>query len=120
MSLLCAEVTWALAEAIWPLLAAAVAAVSWAWAAVSCCWARVTAACRLVASIDARVWPAVTVSPTLTPTAVTLPVCANLRLAWLAGWMVPVADTVSLTVSVLAATSCVVAASVALALDRCR
>src|SRR4051812_19267088 len=68
----------------------------------------------------ARVCPAVTVSPILTSTAVTLPVWANLRFAWVAGWIVPVADTVSLTVSVEAATSWVVVASAPAPLDRCR
>ena len=120
VTLLWAEVTWALAEAIWPAFAAAVAAVSCAWAAVSCCCARVTAACRLVGSMAASIWPAVTVSPTLTPTEVTLPLCANVRLAWLAGSIVPVAETVSLTVSVVAATSWVVVADSAAAAGRCR
>ena len=68
----------------------------------------------------ASVCPAVTVSPTLTSTAVTLPLWANVRLAWLAGSIVPVAETVSLTVSVVAATSWVVVADSAAAAGRCR
>ena len=54
-----------------------------------------------VGSMVARAWPAVTVCPTVTLTAVTEPLTANERLAWLAGSMVPVDDTVWVMVPVV-------------------
>ena len=68
------------------------ATVAWTWAAV---------AASEVGSMVARVWPAVTVWPVVTLTAVTRPLTANDRLAWLAGSMVPVDDTVWVIVPVV-------------------
>jgi hypothetical protein len=48
----------------------------------------------------AKAWPAVTVCPTPTLTAVTRPDTAKSRLAWLAGSMVPVDETVLVIVPV--------------------
>jgi hypothetical protein len=57
--------------------------------------------------------PAVTVAPRFAATDVTVPLWANLTLAWLAGSMAPVADTVCFSVDVTAATSCVAAGAAA-------
>ena len=47
----------------------------------SAAWAETTLACNGAGSKDASVWPAVTVSPTRTPTAPTVPETLNARLA---------------------------------------
>ena len=74
---------------------------SWAWAAS-------TSSERAVVSTVASTWPAVTVWPALTLTAVTVPDTAKLRLAWLAGSIVPELATVCWIVPVLTDTVCVV------------
>ncbi len=97
----CAEAMLALSRAIWVDEAAAAwseASCAWSLARVAWAWAR--DALRAVGFTVARAWPAVTVCPAVTFTAVTVPETAKLRFAWLAGSMVPVAATVWVMVPV--------------------
>lgn len=73
-------------------------------------WACASEAASAVGSTVARVWPTVTVWPAVTSTAFTRPDTAKLRLAWLAGSIVPVDETVWVIVPV--ATVCTVVAVV--------
>ena len=97
-----AEAMLALSRAIWVAEAAAassVASCAWSLASVAWAWARV--ASNAVGSTVASVCPALTTCPAATSTAVTRPATAKLRLAWLAGSIVPVAATVWVIVPVV-------------------
>ena len=63
-------------------------------AEVSCAWAALTSSERAVVPTVASTWPAVTVWPAFTSTAVTVPETPKLRFAWLAGSIVPELATV--------------------------
>ena len=85
--------------------------------------ADVTEACSCAESIVARTWPAWTVSPACTFTAVTVPDDVKLRLSVCAAATAPSADTVVLMVPRVTVTSCLVnvipvAAAEELPLDR--
>ena len=82
-----------------------VALSTWSWAADTLAWARVTASASEVSSMVASAWPLVTLSPTATSTAVTVPEALNDAVDWTAGSRVPVAETVCFTVPSEAATS---------------
>ena len=104
----CALVTWVWAEAMLAssdaicadeaLLVWSVA--SWAWSLARLAWASANDAESDESSMVASAWPSLTTCPTLTSTAVTRPDTPKLRLAWLAGSMVPVEETVLVMVPV--------------------
>ena len=79
-------------------LASALARV--ALAEASDAWAETTVAFNVARSSEARVWPAVTVWPTVTSTVLTVPEALKFRLAWLTGVMVPTESRVDSTVPV--------------------
>jgi hypothetical protein len=79
-------------------LASALANVAWVDANEAC--AEIRVAFSAVSSSDARVWPAVTVWPTDTSTALTVPETLKFRLAWLTGVIVPTESRVATTVPV--------------------
>ena len=83
----------ALAASAW----ASSSEASRAFAASSWAWARVTAALSATRSSRASTWPAFTVSPTFTPTLVTVPDVGNDRSARPAGEIVPESATVCST-----------------------
>ncbi len=119
-----ASASWLRALARWALAAARDSEVealsTWSCAAVTSAAASVTASRRSLSSIVASTWPFVTVSPTSTSTAVTVPDEVNDAVEVFAGETVPDAETVSLTVPSEAATSAVlvVVAAVGLAAAR--
>ncbi len=77
-----AEVTEAWSLSIWLVEAPDASSLeSRSWAEVSCAWAAFTSSESAVVSTVARTWPAVTVCPAFTSTAVTVPETAKLRLA---------------------------------------
>jgi hypothetical protein len=104
----CALATWfwatrmpAWSDAIWAAEApSSWSVVSWAWSLARLAWAWASEAANDVSSMVARAWPAVTVCPALTSTAVTRPDWPKLRLACSAGSMVPDEDTVWVIVPV--------------------
>ncbi len=98
---------WADVSASLAVLTLVASALSWALDApadvsslyLACAWARsdsawLTAACSLVESIVARTWPAFTVSPAFTSTAVTVPLDAKLRSSVAAAAILPSAEIV--------------------------
>ncbi len=77
--------------------------LAWAWARSDSAW--LTAAASLVESIVARTWPAVTVSPAFTLTAVTVPLEEKLRSSVAAAAILPLAEMVWSSEPVVAATT---------------
>lgn len=76
----------------------------WAIAAVYVALSARTAFCSGVALIDANASPAVTVSPALTLTPVTVPLVGKLTLACVTWWTVPDSDSTWVTVPAAAVT----------------
>ena len=119
-----ARASWATVSADWSaVICSADASAVWsslslAWALSRLAWALAVAAASAVPSMVATTWPAVTVSPAFTLTAVTVPADEKFRLSVWAAATVPCAETVVSTVPVVTATSCfVVAAGVAVELS---
>src|SRR5579884_2496998 len=77
--------------------------LAWSWATVALAWA--TLLWRLAELTVARTWPAVTVWPACTLTAVTWPGTVKFRLSVVAGSRVPETETVWRMLPIVAATS---------------
>ena len=109
-----ADVTVVWSAVIWSLDAPdAWSSESVAWALASVASAADTDDCRLAESMVASTWPAVTVSPALTLTAVTVPADEKLRSSVWAAATVPSAETALVSAPRVTVTSCLVVVVVA-------
>ena len=95
----------AAAWACWEAVSGFLAWSSFCWAACWAAWADSSATWALAGSMVASTWPADTLSPAFTLTAVRTPPLTKLRSRDVAGCTVPVAETVCETVPTVADTS---------------